>query len=163
MEQEELVVRYMGRWVGWACVVCGLSAPVVVSVVSLATQGWQGAGALVTFVVGGAFAFAGWRFCSVPKIAATESGIAVDNPFGRALVPWQDVTDIVPGPSGLVIRRRDGRSTIAWAVQKDNLSGWLHKRTPADEVAEALLRMADEHNRLDPASGLRLGSLAPGT
>ena len=73
----------------------------------------------------------------------------------------QPTPDVVPGPTGLIIRRREGRATIAWAVQKDNLSTRLHKRTHADEVAETLMKMADERNRRGPRSGLRL-DIGPG-
>jgi len=161
MQNQQLVLRSVRRGIGWACIIIFGLVPGVVSVISFATLGWQGGAPLGFFVFCGIFALLGWRFCLVPQIAAADSGIVVDNPFRRSVIPWEDVTDVVPGPTGLIIRRREGRATIAWAVQKDNLSTGLHKRTHADEVAETLMKMADERNRRGPRSGLRL-DIGPG-
>ena len=155
MDEARWQVRPVARWAGWASVIAGLVTPLAVSVYSFATMGWQGATALPSFVLGGLFALGGWRFALVPQITADESGIVVDNPFGRTVVSWDDVADVVPGYGGLAVRRRGGRAVVAWAVQKANASKWIHKRTRADEVAEALLRMADERGRGDAGARRR--------
>ena len=160
MEEARWEVRPVARWAGSACIIAGLGTPLAVSVYSFATMGWRGATALPSFILGGLFALGGWRLALVPQIAAAESGIVVDNPFGRTIVPWDDVADVVPGYAGLIIRRRDGRAVTAWAVQKANASKWMHRRTRADEVAEGLLRMADERRPTGARSGLRLDTSA---
>jgi hypothetical protein len=119
------------------------------------TMGWRGASALPGFVFGGLLVLSGWRFLVIPSIAVEDEGIAVQNPFSRGVVPWNDVVEVVPGYSGLVIRRRSGPPTVAWAVQKANAATWLKKRTRAEEVAETLMEVVQSHQR-SSSSGLAL-------
>jgi hypothetical protein len=127
------------RWgqVGaWALGVSG-GLLCIVSLVAAVTG--SGADWLLLAVVFGLFPVFAWRWGTHPLLATSADGVVVRNPVRTVVVPWADVERCVPSSLGLLIERRgDGRTVVAWAVQKSNLFRWLGRRTRADDVAAAL-------------------------
>jgi hypothetical protein len=93
-----------------------------------------------------------WRAAIHPSAEATEHGLIVHNPLETVTISWNDVVDATAGYDGVTIRRRGGRPTTIWAVQKSNVSTWRRKRTRADEVASTIRQLAAARAALvDPA------------
>lgn len=90
-----------------------------------------------------------WRFVAVPFIAATESGVVVQNAFLRYTFAWSEIADVRGGYYGLRIVRTDGTSVSASAVQQPNIARWAGWRTRSDEVAGELLKRRFAYLRHD--------------
>lgn len=88
-----------------------------------------------------------WRFARVPYIAATESGVVVQNAFLHYKLAWSEIADIRGGYYGLRIVRTDGTSVTASAVQQPNIARWAGWRTRSDDVAGELMNRRLVHMR----------------
>ena len=78
-----------------------------------------------------------------PALTADDAGVTVRNPFSTKRVGYGEIMRCITGYYGITIRTRSG-AVVAWAVQKSNLTTWLHRRTRADEVARVIEQRATE-------------------
>ncbi len=84
----------------------------------------------------------GWR----SYIGVRQNGIAVGNGGREIVIPWDDVTSVRAGYSGIAINRTNGTTVTATAVQKTNLARWLGRtHTRADTVVATLKSHARSH------------------
>jgi hypothetical protein len=79
-----------------------------------------------------------FRFALWPKISLTNEQIIVRNPLRTIRIEVSRIEVVEAGYGGIVIATSDNVMEIAWAVQKSNLTGWLHRRTRADEVVACI-------------------------
>ena len=96
--------------------------------------------AAVLWVLTAVTAIGVWRGAFRPSITCTPTGLHIRNPGSEAFVPWADIHTVTPGYYGIAIKERTGDVVTAWAVQKPNWATWLHRRTRADDVADAIRR-----------------------
>jgi hypothetical protein len=82
--------------------------------------------------------FGAWRLAFVPYVSVSASGVIVQNPIGRSTVPYSAIAEVGTGYTGLVLRLKNGRAVLCWAVQKSNAAKWSQSRSRADEVADAI-------------------------
>src|SRR5438128_4657326 len=139
---KEWRVSRAGRFAGWLFVLGSVVGAVIglFTVFTMSARHWwtalpvAGACALV--------ALCAYRGAVAPSLGAEQDGIVVRNPLGVTELPWALVAEISPSAWGIRIRRTDGRTLIAWAVQKSNWSIWANRWTPADEVVRSLTKEA---------------------
>lgn len=128
----------------WRVTPRGRAAAVVVAVAVVAlavgvTAGGSSVGVVVILWLAAVFVGLGaWRWAFVPYVAMNATGLDVQNFLGRAQISYDDIDAVGVSYAGLTIVRRSGRPVVAWAVQKSNLAIWFHRRTRADEVADAI-------------------------
>lgn len=79
-----------------------------------------------------------WAFAFRPRLCVDGTAVEIQNPLRRHRLEAPEVTDIWVAYSGIRFERSSGPPVTAWAVQEWNLSKMLHRRTRAQEVAEAL-------------------------
>jgi hypothetical protein len=77
-----------------------------------------------------------------PAVRLTADELVVRNPLWTRRIARVDVVSARPGYVGVVIRRRSGRPSIAWAIQKANASDWAGADTRADRVARRITEWA---------------------
>jgi hypothetical protein len=113
---------------------------VVVAVVFVAIGQFADAATALAYAAmfGVPFFLGGWRYGLHPRIVADDSGVLVRNAWRDCFVPWSEVCDARAGYTGITIATSTRGVVTAWAVQKSNLAGWLHRRTRADDVANFL-------------------------
>lgn len=105
----------------------------------------------IVFWVGAAIMAVGvWRWAFVPYVAVGPKEIVVQNRLGKRTLDYAQIRDVRTGPYGLILLLNGGGSVTAWAVQKGNLAKWLHVRTRADEVAEAITGHIDQIPKYTP-------------
>jgi len=85
-----------------------------------------------------------WRWYLVPYVALTPDRLVVQGVFSHWAVRYGAINDARPGLLGIRVDTVDQGAFTAWAVQKSTLSGWLHRRTRADEVAGAIMARVRE-------------------
>ena len=80
-----------------------------------------------------------------PRISVTPTAVVIVNPLRRTRVKLDDIANVEPGWGGIAISTIDGATIMAWAVQRSNVSLWLHRKTRADAVAAAIRAAVDKH------------------
>lgn len=135
---KEWRVSAPGRLVGWFLVLVSAVGGVIglLAVFTLPIGHWWVAAPLAGVCV--LVALCAYRGAVTPSLVAGGDGIVVHNPLRRTELPWAMVAEISPSAAGVRIRRTDGRTLTAWAVQKSNWSIWTNRWTRADEVAKDL-------------------------
>jgi hypothetical protein len=100
----------------------------------------------VVFVLGTALCY--WLFAGRPRLTLRADRLVVQNPVRRYDIAMSAVLGARAGYCGIIIDVRPNRTVVAWAVQKSNLSGWLGRKTCADEVAARVMAAAYAPDRL---------------
>lgn len=88
-----------------------------------------------------------WLFGLRPHVELTDDAVIVQNPLRRSVLGLGSITEVRASYGGLIFDVHWNRAVTAWAVQKTNLAGWVGRRTRADEIAERLRTVAQEHQR----------------
>lgn len=113
------------------------------SVIAIATSEgvwWQGVAFVLVFFL--APAAVGLLYALKARILVTPAALVVITTFAEHRFLWTDIRDAEPGYTGILLHLRDGGTFLAGAVQKANLSTWTGRRTPADELAELIVKRA---------------------
>ena len=141
--------------VGVFAVVAGVAIPVLAYLI-YHSEGTPWISALLIGLTVLALAYA-WRFGLHPRLAATDRGVEVVNPFRRSSLEWDDITVIAPGENGLVVASEEHRAE-AWCVQKSNRATRRGDVTRADLIAHQLLDILEVFNPPleDDQTGLRI-------
>lgn len=126
----------------------------VLAVVGLVVMLVRGLGqtplVVVLIVLAAAAAIYLWRFALHPRVVS-DGKLWVVNPMHTHILEASEVSDITPGPDGLLVRHGDG-VVEAWAVQKSGRAARSGRRTRADDVAERLLAdLRGDSRPTDPA------------
>ena len=93
---------------------------------------------VLIWVLGPVYGFGAWRYAFVPFVALRTSDVLVRNRWGQQVIPYGDIASVHPGYYGTTFRLKTGSSVTAWAVQKPNWASWLHRRTRADDLSDAI-------------------------
>lgn len=72
------------------------------------------------------------------RVEVSADRLRVVTMFGDRSLPWHEVVDAEPGYYGMTLRLANGDRIHSGAVQKDNLSTMLRKRTRADVLADLI-------------------------
>ena len=140
-------VRPTGRVAGagvasaWALLAAGVTAGGGVSVGVIVLL-W-----CVTILV----ALGAWRWAFVPYVALGSESLVVQNRVLRSTVMYSNIASARPGYGGVIIEKRDGTRTCAWAVQKSNAARASGTRTRADDLVDAIMLRA--HHAGQPLYG----------
>lgn len=130
----------------------------VLAIAGLATMLVRGLGQTPLVIVLIVLAFAAvvylWRFALHPRVVFDER-LWVVNPMHTHILDATEVSDVTPGPDGLLVRHGDG-VVEAWAVQKSSSALRDGRRTRADEVADQLLTAIRTASAADPAPATEL-------
>ena len=130
----------------WVCVALLIAAEAVRTLagapsIPSGTAGKVSAGLVLVAVTTGA-----WRLAFHPRLVLTNATVIVVNPIRTTVIPLDQIAPRVScGYYGLTIKYLDGtsmRSVTAWAVQKANLSTWLHRHARADDAVRAIAEAA---------------------
>jgi Bacterial PH domain len=129
------------RSAGHAGAVGALVLGASVIAVAASEGAWlEGVGFVAAFFL--APAAVGLRYARRARLELTRDGLVVVTTFSEHRIPWAEISDAKPGYAGIAILLRNGDSVLAGAVQKSNVSEWLHRRTRADELADRIVRRA---------------------
>jgi hypothetical protein len=83
-----------------------------------------------------------YRVFAHSRLAATEDGLVVSNPFrSDQRVGWGDISSMA-AERLLIVRLTNGRRVVVWAVQKNGWSRARHQRSHADKVIAELSDLA---------------------
>lgn len=122
-------------WVIVALAAVGLGA----SIVSISASEGSALEALafvaVCFFVPAAF---GLRYAFRARVELTEAELVIITTLSARRIPWAAVETALPEYSGVRVYLKDGRSIVAGAVQKSNVSKWLGRTTRADDLADEI-------------------------
>jgi hypothetical protein len=131
------------RWAYWLVIV---AYPVVALAIiySGASGGQPLAGVALALMMGGCVLMA-WRMGLHPYVRLGTSAVEVRRPLGAARsIPYAEIRSCSGGYSGTVVALADGTHVVAPAVQKANISVWMHKNnTRADRLCQDVMRRAE--------------------
>jgi hypothetical protein len=100
----------------------------------------------VALVVAGAYGVISYRMWAQilrPRVVVGAESIEIRNGRRSATISLRDVYFCSPGYDGLTIRCGDGSVHVAPYPQKWNLSGWIGRRTKADDATKLIMERAD--------------------
>ncbi len=99
---------------------------------------------IIVFALAVVSGIGAWRWAFVPKVILHDDTVEVRNRGTTKLIPYAEIDTVIPTYWGLQIRTRDRGTTVAWALQKSNLSRWTHRSTRADLACGEIMQLVED-------------------
>jgi hypothetical protein len=129
-----LRMTYVLVLLGWLALTLGIT------VAGNKTPGAGSSPTVILWIACVVIALGVWRYGFVPYIEATGTELVIRNAFTKKQIPWNQIKNIKPGSTGLMIMTKQGAfPRTAWAVGKGLGARSINTRTRADDVTEALM------------------------